>query len=77
MRVEARATTSLAALLAAVARGEREALRDLYQRTSAKLYGICLRVLGNEAEAQDVLQEVYRDGLEQGRLGSIRPRRAR
>ena len=31
----------------------------MYDRTSAKLYGICLRLLGNEAEAQDVLQEVY------------------
>ena len=33
--------------------------RALYQRTSAKLYGICLRLIGNEAEAQEVLQEAY------------------
>ena len=35
------------------------AARSLYHRTSAKLYGICLRLLGDEGEAQDVLQEVY------------------
>jgi RNA polymerase sigma factor (sigma-70 family) len=49
----------LAILLGAVSRGNRVAFSDLYRRTSAKLYGICLRLLGSEAEAQDVLQEVY------------------
>jgi RNA polymerase sigma-70 factor (ECF subfamily) len=49
----------LVALLEAVARGDREAFSALYERTSAKLYGICLRLLGSEAEAQDALQEVY------------------
>lgn len=42
-----------------VAAGDREALADLYKRTSAKLFGICVRVMGNEPEAEDVLQEVY------------------
>lgn len=46
-------------LLHAVARGDRRALSELYARTSAKLYGICLRLLGNEADAQDALQEAY------------------
>jgi RNA polymerase sigma-70 factor (ECF subfamily) len=46
-------------LLDSVARGDRDAFSDLYRRTSAKLYGICLRLLGSEAEAQDVLQDVY------------------
>jgi RNA polymerase sigma-70 factor (ECF subfamily) len=49
----------LAGLLDAVARGDREAFSALYRRTSAKLYGICLRLVGSEAEAQDVLQDVY------------------
>ena len=49
----------LVGLLDAVARGDRDAFSALYQRTSAKLYGICLRLLGSEAEAQDVLQDVY------------------
>jgi RNA polymerase sigma-70 factor (ECF subfamily) len=49
----------LIALLDATSRRDRAAFADLYRRTSAKLYGICLRLLGSEAEAQDVLQEVY------------------
>jgi RNA polymerase sigma factor (sigma-70 family) len=49
----------LADLLRRVARGDRDALSAVYARTSRKLYGICIRLLGNEAEAQDVLQEVY------------------
>ncbi len=43
----------------------RTALRDrtsfdqLYSRTSAKLFGVCLRILGDRAEAEEALQEVY------------------
>lgn len=54
-----RAGADVDALLRAVAAGDRRALRLLYERTSAKLYGVCLRVLNDESEAQDVLQEVY------------------
>lgn len=49
----------LVKLLDAVARGDRRALSEVYARTSAKLYGICLRLLGSEADAQDALQEAY------------------
>lgn len=49
----------LVRLLHEIAAGNREAFALLYQRTSAKLYGICLRLLGNEAEAQEILQEVF------------------
>jgi RNA polymerase sigma-70 factor (ECF subfamily) len=49
----------LSALLRSVAGGDRQALAGVYQRTSAKLYGICLRVLREERDAQDVLQEVF------------------
>jgi RNA polymerase sigma factor (sigma-70 family) len=35
------------------------ALRDLYDRTSSKLYGLALRVVGNREWAEDVLQETY------------------
>ncbi|MBV8686437.1 MAG: sigma-70 family RNA polymerase sigma factor [Alphaproteobacteria bacterium] len=54
-----RESGDLAGLLHAVAGGDRAALADLYARTSAKLYGICLRLLGSEAEADEVLQETY------------------
>jgi RNA polymerase sigma-70 factor (ECF subfamily) len=49
----------LAQLLRRVADKDSSALKTLYERTSSKLYGICLRLLGDEAEAQDMLQEVY------------------
>jgi RNA polymerase sigma-70 factor (ECF subfamily) len=50
---------SLNPLMRSVAAGNRGALAELYNRTSAKLFGICVRVLGSEAEAEEVLQEVY------------------
>lgn len=53
------ARAELAGLMRRVAAQEHEALRSLYDRTSAKLYGVCLRVIGNQSEALDVLQEVY------------------
>lgn len=53
------AREELVSLLARVGAGDRAALRSVYERTSAKLYGICLRVLGSEAEAQDALQDCY------------------
>lgn len=40
-------------------RGEKPALEGIYQATSAKLFGICLRILHDRQEAEDVLQEVY------------------
>lgn len=49
----------LAAALRKVAQGDRAALRDVYDRTSAKLFGVCLRILNDRQEAEDVLQEVY------------------
>lgn len=42
-----------------VALGDRQALSALYDRTSAKLFGVCLRVLKDRAAAEDALQEVY------------------
>jgi RNA polymerase sigma-70 factor (ECF subfamily) len=38
---------------------DRAAFRTLYRATSAKLFGVCLRVLKNRTDAEDVLQEVY------------------
>ncbi|WP_090059742.1 sigma-70 family RNA polymerase sigma factor [Celeribacter neptunius] len=42
-----------------IALGDRAAFSALYDATSAKLFGTCLRVLKDRAEAEDVLQEVY------------------
>ncbi|MFN3647322.1 MAG: sigma-70 family RNA polymerase sigma factor [Gemmobacter sp.] len=49
----------LAPLLAAAATGDRRAFRPLYDATSAKLFGVVLRILRDRAEAEDALQEVY------------------
>lgn len=50
---------ALAHWLQAVAGGDRDAFERLYRATSSKLFGVCLRVLPDRAEAEDVLQEVY------------------
>lgn len=38
---------------------DRSAFQDVYRLTSAKLFGICLRICGERAGAEDVLHEVY------------------
>ncbi|MEQ3626899.1 MAG: sigma-70 family RNA polymerase sigma factor [Celeribacter sp.] len=45
--------------IARTALGDRSAFSALYDATSAKLFGICLRVLKDRALAEDALQEVY------------------
>ena len=47
------------AALGRIPAGDRAALQTVYRLTSAKLFGVCLRILGERAEAEDVLQEVY------------------
>jgi RNA polymerase sigma factor (sigma-70 family) len=49
----------LVAAINRVAGGDRAALRLVYSETSAKLFGVCLRILGDRSEAEDVLQDVY------------------
>ena len=50
---------ALEALIAQVALGDRAAFGALYRATANRLFGICLRVLGDRAEAEEVLQEVF------------------
>jgi RNA polymerase sigma-70 factor (ECF subfamily) len=54
-------TTSqdLSILLARVAQRDRAAFAEVYRATSAKLYGIILRILHRRDVADEVLQEVY------------------
>lgn len=49
----------LAALLARAAEGDAASFRLFYDRTSAKLFAIVLRILPERGEAEDVVQEVY------------------
>jgi hypothetical protein len=56
--IEAR-NRQLQALLAACVLRDRRAFAQLYELTSAKLYGVVLRILNREDWAQDCLQETY------------------
>ena len=49
----------IAAALGRIPDGDRAALQTVYRLTSAKLFGVCLRILGERGEAEDVLQGVY------------------
>ena len=52
-------TADLIALLARVAKQDRNAFSALYAATSAKLYGVVWRILPRKDRAEDVLQDVY------------------
>ena len=62
---------AVALSIGAIASGDRAAFERLYRATSAKLFGICLRVLRERSDAEDVLQEVYAVDLAQGRRNSM------
>lgn len=47
------------AALAACARGERQALRHLYDRESARLMGVALRIVRERQAAEDVLHDAF------------------
>ncbi len=46
-------------LISKSALGDRRAFALLYERTSAKLFGVCLRILHQRVQAEDALQEIY------------------
>jgi RNA polymerase sigma-70 factor (ECF subfamily) len=48
-----------AALVSRMARGDTDALRLFYQRHSRGIYALCLRILGNAQDAEDVLVDVF------------------
>ena len=52
-------TSDLADLLAATAEGDKSAFAELYRRTSAKLYGVVLRISRRPELASELLQESY------------------
>lgn len=54
-----RTREDIASLIARVALRDRTAFRQLYEATSAKLFGVTLRILRDRAEAEEALQEVY------------------
>ena len=53
------ARARLTELLVQTGREDREAFAKLYSLTSAKLFGICLRICSERQAAEDVMHEVY------------------
>jgi len=46
-------------LISSVALGDRKAFQALYDATSAKLLGVCLRILHDRSAAEDAMQDAY------------------
>ncbi|MDB5681567.1 MAG: sigma-70 family polymerase sigma factor [Sphingomonas bacterium] len=70
----AEARARLCEALARVGAEDRNAFREVYTLTSAKLFGICLRICGERSGAEDVLHEVYLTIWK--RAGAFEPGRA-
>lgn len=58
-RAEPNPTTGDVALVARIRSGDEGAMAQLYDRYSAIVYAVALRVLGDTAAAEDVLQDVF------------------
>lgn len=54
-----RPSADIADLISRCALKDRAAFRTLYERTSAKLFGVVLRILKDRSEAEEAIQEVY------------------
>lgn len=55
------AAAGLASLMQRSSRGDEGAFAQLYDATSARAYGLALRVVRNPAHAEEVVQEAYLD----------------
>ena len=71
------ARAHLSSVLIRTGEEDRDAFRELYALTQAKLFGITLRICGNAQAAEDVLHDVYltiwkrAGGWEPGRASPI------
>lgn len=54
-----RADEACAALLERIARGDEQALADLYDTTIPHLFGLAVRILKNKSAAEEVILEAY------------------
>lgn len=46
-------------LIEDLASGDKEALKELYEKTSSAVYGFALSIVANMQDAQDIMQELY------------------
>ena len=54
----------LAALLLRMRRGDPQALGELYDRTLSRVFALAVRIVRNEADAEEVVCDVYRQAWE-------------
>jgi RNA polymerase sigma-70 factor (ECF subfamily) len=59
MSIQTTPSQDISDLIARCALRDRAAFRVLYERTSAKLFGVTLRILKDRSEAEEAIQEVY------------------
>lgn len=57
--LESERRARLADALVRAGRGERSAFEQVYRATSAKLFGVCLRIFPDRNEAEEALQDAY------------------
>jgi len=57
--LHAQAACADARLLGAMAEGDQHALATLYRHRGALIYSLLVRILGNEMEAQEVMQDTF------------------
>lgn len=57
--LESERRARLAEALVRAGRGERAAFEQVYRATSAKLFGVCLRIFPDRNEAEEALQDAY------------------
>lgn len=59
MNKQSNQTIAESDLISGCINGDRKMQRELYERYSAKMFGVCLRYAGSTEEAEDILQEGF------------------